>query len=423
MPNNRLRSIFLPLTLATLLSCSSTSDEPPYTGRYVAHVELESSRLLATELLSGLETPWDITWGDDGWVWINEHKGTVSRLNPETGEHQTLLQVPDVHFQRAMGLLSMALHPEFSKHPYIWLHYVYSTGEDEFSTRIVRYRFEDSSLTDRTIIADPLPGDHIHNGSRMVIDEDGYLWFGGGELNQPERSQDLSSYHGKVLRMHQDGTIPEDNPIPGSPVWSSGHRNIQGLAFGNGFLYAAEHGANTDDEINLIQKGGNYGWPDVQGYCDSETEKAFCADSLVIEPLHAFTPVVAAAGLAYYDHPAIPEWQNSLLLANLRIQALRVLPLSEDGEEVTDVKIFFQQVFGRLRDVTIDQDGRVYLATSNMDWYKTVRPDIHDVTLEERGDRIILLQPLTEELEKQFADVDEPVTLREDTTPLYLGDN
>jgi hypothetical protein len=174
--------------------------------------------------------------------------------------------------------------------------------------------------------------------------------------------------------MNLDGSVPEDNPIQGSYVWTWGHRNAQGLVISPlGVIYSSEHGTSTDDEVNIIEKGRNYGWPNVEGFCDEPSETQFCADSNVVEPIAAWTPTLAVAGTDFYEHSAIPEWQNSLLVTSLKASTLAALKLSTDGRSVIKEELFFQDWFGRLRDICISPDGRVFLAVSNMDDWGTDR--------------------------------------------------
>ena len=145
-----------------------------------------------------------------------------------------------------------------------------------------------------------------------------------------------ASLNGKILRLNLDGSIPANNPTPGSLVYTLGHRNPQGLVrLPSGRIYSSEHGENTDDEINLIEAGRNYGWPNVEGYCSTTERNAFCAANNVREPLAIWTPTLAVAGLAYYDHPAIPEWRGSLLMATLKASKLVQLQLSATGDAMT----------------------------------------------------------------------------------------
>lgn len=388
-------------------------------GSYLAHVQLEETQLVATEVVNGLEAPRDITLDPEGWIWVNEVSGSLYRANPVTGEKIKVLDVPDVYFERARGLLSTALHPEFPDEPYVYLHYTFEPSE--LGSRIVRYTFTGDTLVEPETILDRLPGGSGHSGSKMMAGPDGKLWLATGDASREDLAQDLDVYHGKILRMNPDGSVPEDNPFERSHIWTSGHRNMQGLTYGNGHIYASEHGPANDDEVNLLLKGRNYGYPDVMGYCDSELEKQYCEEHDIVEPIIAFNPVVAASGLAYYGHDAIPEWTNSLLLASLRIQTLRVLHLDEPGESVEDVQIFFQQQFGRIRDVIVDPEGRIYLMTSSTDWYRESRADIHDPAHVVNGDRIILLQAADESLLASLEDIENRRVMVEDRVPLYLG--
>lgn len=416
------------LIVASITGCNGRVDfakSKSSADKYLAHVQLDSTLLLATEVVDGLEVPWDITVGPDGWIWFNEQKGNVSRVHLETGKVNKLLTIPDVHFERSRGLLSMVIHPEFDQHPYVFLHYnTFTEGEDkpEPASRLVRYTFDRDTLIDRQIILDNLPGSTGHNGSRMVITPDKKLWLGTGDALRSDLAQKPGTYHGKVLRMNLDGTVPHNNPIEGSHIWTAGHRNIQGITYRNNKVYISEHGPDSNDEVNLLKKGGNYGWPDVLGYCNNIPETEYCRDSSIIEPIYAWTPVIAPAGLEYYGHDAIPEWKNSLLLASLRIQTLRVLGLDNTGENVENIQIFFQQHFGRIRDVTVSTDGKVFLATSNMDWYKDYRPEIHDSLLVKNGDRIIMLQKENSHLKSLYSGIKNKKILVEDPVPLYLGD-
>jgi hypothetical protein len=152
-------------------------------------------------------------------------------------------------------------------------------------------------------------------------------------------------------------------------IWSFGHRNQQGLVFAKGKIYTSEHGASTNDEINIIQKGRNYGWSNVEGYCDTPAEKIFCQENNVVEPILSLTPTgtLAIAGIDFYSNDLIPEWKNSILITALKTQLLLVAKLDEAGENVVSSTEYFNGKFGRLRDVCVSPDGRVFIATSNRD--------------------------------------------------------
>jgi aldose sugar dehydrogenase len=178
--------------------------------------------------------------------------------------------------------------------------------------------------------------------------------------------QDPDSLNGKILRVNLDGSIPSDNPF-GNAVWATGQRNPQGLVFANGKLYSSMHGETTDDEINLIERGGNYEWPFVEGFCDLPAEQTFCAASDVVEPLFAWTPTIAPSGLDFYNNTQIDQWKNSLLLAVLKDKMLVQIKLNNSGSGILDVHEYFKDQFGRLRDIAISPDGTVYLCTDNGD--------------------------------------------------------
>lgn len=337
-------------------------------------IKLDSTEIAISTVVSHLDVAWEIAWGPDNWIWFTEQSGTVSKVNPVTGEQKLLLRIiPDVYRNRTLGLLCMVLHPDMKNFPYVFLNYTYMNGPD-LRSKWVRYTFTGSTLNNPLTLLD-LPADIGHNGSRIVIAPDGKLMLATGDADHKNdaansgNAQNINSLSGKILRLNIDGTIPDDNPIPGSPIWALGFRVPQGLVYAsNGNLYSAEHGNVTNDEVNLIKKGGNYGYPNVSGICDSPGEKTYCASHNIIEPLIAWTPTIAPAGLDYYNSEAIPEWHNSLLLVTLKTQSLRVLKLNGAGDAILEEKVYFEKTFGRLRDICVSPDGDVYISTSNRDW-------------------------------------------------------
>jgi len=274
----------------------------------------------------------------------------------------------------------MALHPDFNNIPFVYLAYTYPDGAG-IKERIVRFEYNGSVLLNETYLLNNIPGSYNHDGCRLIISEDMKLFITTGDaLNQPA-AQDISNLAGKVLRINLDGSIPADNPFgQDNPVWSYGHRNAQGLFQGqNGILYSSEHGPSTDDEFNIIDPGRNYGWPGVHGFCDQPWEQDFCAANNVYEPLYAWTPTVAASDLIIYNHPAIPEWQGSVLMTTLKNKRVYELELDGTGTEVVAEKQFFNNYWGRLRDICVDPDGAVYLATNGDSWSNT-NPFTHSIT-------------------------------------------
>ena len=337
-------------------------------------IALDSSTLSISTVAAHLDVPWEITWGPDNWIWFTEQSGAVSRVNPLTGEQKLLLRIiPDVYRDRTLGLLCMALHPDMKNFPFVFLNYTYKKGTD-LRSRWVRYTYTGTTLKDPLTLLE-LPADIGHNGSRIVFAPDGKIMLATGDADHKNdaansgNAQNLQSFSGKILRMNLDGTIPDDNPFPGSPVWALGFRVPQGLVYAsNGKLYSAEHGNVINDEVNLIERGANYGYPNVSGVCDKPRELEYCATHDIKAPLMAWTPTIAPAGLDYYSNSAIPEWQNSLLLVTLKTQSLRVLKLNDAGDAIVGEKVYFENSFGRMRDICVSPEGDVYLSTSNRDW-------------------------------------------------------
>lgn len=350
---------------------------------------LDSTNIGISTIASGLSVPWEITWGPDGWIWYTEIAGRISKVNPANGEKKVLMELENVYTRTTPGLLGMDIHPEPTQFPYLFLTYTEQKEDETIVLNIMRYTITGDQLTDPKRLLE-VPGGRGHNGTRIKIGTDGKLYVSTGEASKAETSQNVSEWGGKVLRMNIDGTIPSDNPFPDNPVWAWGLRNPQGLIqTADGRIFVSDHGDATDDEVNLIKKRGNYGWPEVWGFCDTEDEKAYCADSVIVEPIKAWTPTIAPAGIDHYSSEAIPEWKNALLLTALKGSSLRVLHLSPDGMAIESESVLFDGKFGRLRDVCISPAGDIYIATSNQDWNPTGTPQAND-------DRIIRLFNLRE---------------------------
>jgi glucose/arabinose dehydrogenase/cytochrome c5 len=358
-------------------------------------LQLEKSTVEITQVADGFDAPFDLAWGPDNHLWCTQLDGTVWRIDPATGERVQVARLAGVFYRKSHGLQSLAFHPHFATEPYVYLHYVYQlppVGADEVvRSRLVRCRWDGAKLGAPETLVENLPGRSYHNGSRMIVGPDAKLNLSLGDAGDTKLAQDAAALNGKILRFNLDGTIPDDNPFPGSPVWTIGHRNPQGLAFGpTGKLYASEHGPNNDDEVNLIQPGHNYGWPTIEGFIDKPPEKAAAVGHDYTEPLRAWTPTVAPSGLAFYHRSAIPEWHNALLLANLKGRALRVLELNRAGDQITRERIFLQMKIGRIRAVTVSPAGDVYLVTSNTDWHPRFQPWMY-VGLPKGPDHILRL--------------------------------
>lgn len=337
-------------------SCHKKSTSPPPDGEDPDWPK-DSVRVVVQQ---GISRPWEILWGPDDHIWMTERGGKVSRVDPKTGELKPLLTISEVVANGEGGLLGMVLHPSFAQQPFVYLVYNYGSPYRE---KVVRYRYENNTLASPATILENIPAAGIHNGSRLLISGD-KLFITTGDAAASGNAQLTTSLSGKVLRLNLDGSIPADNPIPNNPLWSYGHRNPQGLVLANNVLYAAEHGAGIEDEVNIIEKQRNYGWPTVEGPCNTGSETAFCTANNVKEPIWSTGgSTFALCGLDYYNHERIPQWKNSLLVTSLKNTTLYQLQLSADGKTVTGSKTYFNGKFGRLRDVCVSPNGRVYICT------------------------------------------------------------
>ena len=279
-----------------------------------------------TVLTDGLNYPWEILWGPDNFIWMTEREGSISRVNPVSGAITRLLTVNDVVSSGEGGMLGMVLHPDFPANPYLFVAYDYQNS-GIYQEKIVRYTWNGTSLINQVTIIDHIVASSNHDGCRLVISPDLKLFISTGDATNQGLPQNISSVNGKILRLNLDGSIPADNPVAGNPYWSYGHRNPQGLVYANNKLYSSEHGPTTDDEINIIEKGKNYGWPDVRGFCDESSEQDFCNSHVIKQPLKVWTPTAAVSGMDYYNKDLIPQWKNSLLvvaLKNARLYQLRL---------------------------------------------------------------------------------------------------
>ena len=341
----------------------------------VAYPLHAQNTLEARSVVTDLDHPWEILWGPDNWIWVTEQGGTVSRVNPDTKERIVVGKVPGVARVGQAGLLGMAVAEDNgTTRVFLLGTEQVGTGQLILRMKLVRYDYIGESLVNPVSLIDSLPASSIYPGGSLKIAGDKLLvGIGyGGNISAP---QDLTDAAGKVLRLNLDGSIPDDNPFaeasfPTNLIWSWGLSNPQGLEFAsNGVVYLSENNDlwETDDEINILQKGGNYGWPNVSGFCDSMAEQQFCEDSSVVEPLSVWHMQPGVGGVEYYNADRFPEWKNSLLIAGSGAREFIQLKLGQDGRSVLEENRYLTQRWGEFRDFCISPDGRIFLVTSVMD--------------------------------------------------------
>ena len=336
---------------------------------------LDNTTLTKKELVTGIQIPWEILWGPDDHIWVSQRNGLILRVDPTTGNTTEILNwkfkvlnEDDTGGGSEYGMLGMAFHPDFENNQKIYVVYNYGPPIKE---RLVTFTWDGTSLSNEEIILDDIGGGIYHNGSRLLITKDNKILMSTGDIKDAPTSQDLEDLNGKYLRLNLDGTVPDDNPIPGSYVYTLGHRNSQGIAYGpNDQIYISEHGEMLFDEINILEAGRNYGWANVEGSCNSSLEIEFCEENNVVEPIFEWTPCIGPSDIEYYDHPAIPEWQGKMLVAVLggagftRKPRISVMTFNEDGSDIIEEDVYFEN-FGRIRDICVNpHTGSIYFATN-----------------------------------------------------------
>lgn len=366
--NTIMNKFFLWILVLTGFCCNDAVQSQPTW-------EVGSTTLTENDLVTGIELPWEILWGPDGYIWCTTRPGLVLRIDPETGNYTTILdKTADIFEQGSSepGMLGMALHPDFENNPIVYIVYCYGSGWT-VNERLSQFTWDGAALINEQYLIDEIPADYIHDGSRLLVTPDNKLLMTTGDTGDGgASSQQIDALNGKVLRINLDGSIPADNPDPTSYTWSFGHRNSQGLCLGpTGIVYQSEHGQSNSDEFNIIEVNRNYGWPTVQGACNTGSEQTYCDQNNVREPLLEWSPCVAVNGISYYDHPAIPEWSNSIIMGvmgglngtNGSNDRVSVLHLSEDGLSVVSEDKYFTSLNQRFRDVCINPiTGAVYVA-------------------------------------------------------------
>lgn len=309
-----------------------------------------ASATLAPEVVvEGLEIPWELAFLPGGDLLVTERPGRLLRI----GADREAISVAGVVHRGEGGLLGLALHPQFTENGFIYLYLTTAEGGG-LTNRVERYVLRDMTLSDRTLIIGGIPGAANHDGGRLAFGPDGLLYITTGDAGDERSAQDTASLAGKILRVQGDGSIPPDSPF-GNAVYSYGHRNVQGLAWDEeGQLWATEHGRSGllsgYDELNKIVKGGNYGWPDIEG---DETRAGMTAPQLHSGASDTWAP----SGMV--------SLREHLIFAGLRGEALYVADIA--GGTAKELRAYFQNDYGRLRTVSVGPDGRLYALTNNRD--------------------------------------------------------
>jgi len=359
--------LFLFGVLATI-SASSQSIGNPVVGNPPQNIEdhfvPEPAEYDIEVWIKNLRIPWSLVFISEDEALVSERAGQIRLI-----KKNQLIEKPYKIFEEITpigegGLMGIAKHPNFKEEKYLYVMYTYVEGGEIFN-RVARYFDTGSTLEFDRIIIDKIPGSNVHNGGRIAFGTDGMLYICTGDTWQAEIAQDLKNLGGKILRLTPEGAIPGDNPFPDSPVYSLGHRNPQGLAWHpeNGDLFSSEHGPSGEfglygrDIINVIVKGGNYGWPLVLGDANIDP---------YLDPIIMWTKATPPSGITF--------WDKRLFVTTLRSQALVRIEIKQSGNnyEITGIDRLFADdwysgLYGRLRDAVVGPDNALYILTSNYD--------------------------------------------------------
>ncbi|MGS2726280.1 PQQ-dependent sugar dehydrogenase [Psychroserpens sp. BH13MA-6] len=328
-----------------------------------------------------LTNPWGFTFLPDGSMLINEKEGKM--IHFKNGKKINIEGVPEVYFRGQGGLLDIELHPKFEENGWIYLSYASSEGEKKGGhTAIARVKLDSDTLVDHELLykATPNTTRGQHFGSRIIFDDSGYLYFTIGERgNRDVNPQDITRDGGKVYRLHDDGTIPEDNPFKDynnakTAIYSYGHRNPQGMVLHpeTREIWTHEHGPKGGDEINIIKPGKNYGWPvityGVNYSGTSITNKTSHPD--MEQPLHYWVPSIAPSGMAFISSDKYKGWQGNLLVGSLKFQYLDNCYI-KDGKVVKEERLLDK--IGRVRSIEEGPDGYIYVGVENLGIVKLIQ--------------------------------------------------
>jgi aldose sugar dehydrogenase len=362
---------------AVILALSGASG---VTGNTMFRSALHDYRVVS--VVDGLVQPWSIAFLPDGDVLITERPGRLRVVRQGKLLPQAVDGVPKVFHSSQGGLLEVMPHPNFTSNRLIYLTFSKPGATDsQATTALVRGRFEGTRLTSVEPLFEAVAQGRNHFSGKIAFDRNGYLFLTLGDRQVPPQgnldthpAQDLSNHHGKIVRLHDDGRVPPDNPFVNRAgarpeIWSYGHRNVQGLAIHpeTGELWANEHGPQGGDELNRIQPGRNYGWPVIGFGVNYQTGLAIHAGTHregMEQPAHVWVPSIGISGLMIYTGNRFPEWRGNLFAGGMARHRLARLTL--DGQRVVSEETLVPQM-GRIRDVRQGPDGDIYLVTDNRD--------------------------------------------------------
>ena len=349
------------------LACSNSAPAGGYENT-IFETQDKKTKFRVETVATGLEVPWAFAWLPNKDLIFTERKGRVRIIESGKLRAEPIFTVPDVEPSGESGLMDISLHPDFAKNTLAYL--AYSYNNDGKRVKVVRYKLANNTFTEPKIIIDNIPGAPNHAGMRARFGPDGKLYITTGDSTDWTLAQKLDSLAGKTLRLNDDGTVPPDNPFVGQKdarpeIWAYGNRNPQGLAWqpGTGMMFQTEHGpsffegkGSGGDEVNIVEKGKNLGWPEIH-----HTEKR----EGMVSPLLEYSPACAPGSGMFYNGSIFPAFKDNFFFGCLR--SARIVRVSLDGSKVVSQENLFDGTFGRIREMEEGPDGYIYFSTSNRD--------------------------------------------------------
>ena len=317
-----------------------------------------------------LQHPWGLAFLPDGRMLVTERPGRLRIIEQGQLDPQPVSGLPEIAAGGQGGLLDITLHPKYSSNGWIYFSYV-ASGDGGKGTEVARARLDGNRLKDlqRLFRLHPKSGTQRHFGSRLLFDREGYLYITLGDRGERPRAQRLDDHAGSMIRLHDDGSVPPDNPFLSNKaalpeIYSYGHRNLQGIALHplTGEVWTHEHGPQGGDELNIIRRGGNYGWPVITYGANYGTGTKIGEGTHkmgMLQPLHYWIPSIAPSGMAFYTGDKFPQWHGNLFAGSLKFQQLVRLVLQ--GSEVVREERLLTNKLGRIREVAAGPDGYLYL--------------------------------------------------------------
>ena len=327
----------------------------------------EGIKFRVETVATGLEVPWGFAFLPNGNILFTERRGRVRMIESGKLRAEPVFTVPDVEPSGESGLMDISLHPDFAKNGFVYLAYAYK--KDARAVRVVRYKFTVGKFTEPKTIIEDIPAAQFHAGTRCRFGPDGKLYVTTGDATDRALAQKTDSLNGKTLRLNDDGTVPSDNPFVGKAgyrpeIWTIGHRNAEGLAWqpGSGLMFQTEHGPSGfdgpggGDEVNIVEKAKNYGWPTIH---HKESQAG------LESPLLEYTPACAPASAMFYNGSAFPVFKGNFFLGCLA--GKRIIRVVLNGRSVVSQENLLEGTYGRIREMEEGPDGFIYFSTSNRD--------------------------------------------------------